>query len=228
MIDDHKKGSVFAEPFFIFSTMKNLATFLFLLISCLSFGQVEFADGDQIMELTFLEDSQLIIEVETNVNEFDCHYTHSSVFSNLCFQGERNNLKVFFSEAELRLPIDQFDCGGKLINRDFVDLLYREDQPFIEVNFKSAKWYSPEQQIKNRRLGRPVGYFEVEITLAGEARAKTLQIFSSDLRDNKLFSQGSITLNMKEFGIDPPEKFMGMVKVKELLIINFDLNIMRI
>ena len=45
------------------------------------------------------------------------------------------------------------------------------------------------------------------------------------LDDNTLFSRGSVELNMREFGIEPPEKFFGMVKVKDLLTIRFDLKI---
>jgi len=200
----------------------------FLLLFSPLFGQVEISNDGEYMELAFLENCRLVIEVETNVNEFDCNYLSRADFTDLCFQGKLDERSVDFYNAQLNLPVHEFDCGGSLINKDFRELLYTEEHPYISVEFKRATWYPLKVQEQNRRLGRPVGYFEVEIALAGHSKTKTLQIYSSHLKERTLFSRGSIDIHMTEFGIEPPEKFLGMVKVKDLLTINFDLNIKRL
>jgi hypothetical protein len=209
--------------------MKLRGIVFFLFLPALITAQMQTAANDEpVVQWTFMENCQLTIDVETNVNEFDCLYTRPELFRNLCFQGVAEERSISFKKAELLLPIKRFDCGGKMINSDFVEMLYREGQPDIKVEFLSARWYPADQLEKNRRLGKPVGYFEVEITMVGESRIKTLRIYSSDFKENMLFSRGTIDLNMSEFGIEPPEKFLGMVKVKDQLTIHFDLNIKRV
>jgi len=209
--------------------MNTRAAFFFILLPAMMAGQMQTASNDKAaVQWTFMENCQLTIDVETNVNEFDCLYTHPEVFKNLCFHGTEGERAISFKKAELRLPIKRFDCGGKMINSDFVKMLHREGQPDIKVEFLSARWYPSDQLEKNRRLGKPVGYFEVEITMVGQSRTKILRIYSSDFRENMLFSRGTIDLNMSEFGIEPPEKFLGMVKVRDQLTIHFDLNMKRV
>lgn len=165
----------------------------------------------------------LSIEVETNVNKIDCSFEKASVFNHLYFKGSITDNSIDFKEASLHLPIEDFDCGGTIINRDFADLLNYREHPAIRVQFERVQWYDEATREQNIKRGHSIGYFLVKLTVGGHTEEKRLRVFSSHLSDNVLFSRGSVDLNMTEFGIEPPQKFLGMVKVKETLTIRFNL-----
>jgi len=183
---------------------------------------IELAD---CMELSPTEESKLVIEVNTNISTLECTFDQDAVFGELHFEGLIEDRLIVFEDGVLDLPVLDFDCGGSIINKDFANLLNYREHSSIEVKFKNAHWYDLPTQRKNIQRGLSIGYFTVELTIGGHSEEKRLRIFSSHIDENTLFSRGSVELNMREFGIEPPEKFMGMVKVKDMLTIRFDLKI---
>ncbi|MFT6997755.1 MAG: hypothetical protein ACJAQ4_001511 [Cryomorphaceae bacterium] len=177
------------------------------------------------LELSTTEECRLVIEVNTNVSILECTFDQEAVFGELHFQGMIEDRLIVFDDGLLDLPVLDFDCGGSMINKDFANLLNYREYSSIRVEFKNAHWYDPDTQRKNMQRGLSIGYFTVELTIGGHSEEKRLRIFSSHLADNTLFTRGSVELNMREFGIEPPEKFLGMVKVEDLLTIRFDLKI---
>jgi hypothetical protein len=177
------------------------------------------------MKLSPTEECKLIIEVNTNISTIECIFDQDAVFEELHFQGMIEDRLITFDDGILDLPVLDFDCGGSLINNDFANLLNYREHATIQVRFKNAHWYDRATQTKNMQHGLSIGYFTVELTIGGHSEEKKLRIFSSHIDDNTLFSRGSVELNMTEFGIAPPEKFLGIVKVKDILTIRFDLKI---
>jgi len=196
-----------------------------MLISFLCTAQRSTIELGNCLELSPTEKSKLVIEVKTNINTLECTFDQDAVFGELLFEGMIEDRLIVFEDGVLDLPVLDFDCGGSIINKDFADLLNYRKHSSIEVKFKNAHWYDLPTQRKNIQRGLSIGYFTVELTIGGHSEEKRLRIFSSHLDDHLLFSRGSVELNMREFGIDPPEKFMGMVKVKDHLTIRFDLKI---
>ncbi len=182
-------------------------------------------DFPECVELSPTTESKLVIEVRTNVNAFECVFDQDAVFKELNFQGLVKDQTIVFDDGLLDLPVLDFDCGGELINKDFADLLDYPKHSTIQVEFLEAHWYSPETQKRNIQRGLSIGYFTVELTIGGHSQQKRLHIFSSHFSENTLFSRGAVDLNLTEFGIKPPVKFFGMVKVKDELTIRFDLKI---
>lgn len=185
-------------------------------------SSIELAD---CMELSPTEESKLVIEVNTNISTLECTFDQDAVFGELRFEGRIEDRLIIFEDGILDLPVLDFDCGGSIINKDFANLLNYREHASIQVKFKDAHWYDLATQRKNVQLGRSIGYFTVQLTISGHSEEKKLRIFASHIDEDKLFSRGSVELNMRDFGIEPPEKFLGMVKVRDLLTIRFDLKI---
>ncbi|HKL39531.1 MAG TPA: hypothetical protein VJ894_02580 [Cryomorphaceae bacterium] len=205
--------------------MRLSVLFAVLLMCFLCKAQRSTIELANCLELSPTEKSKLVIEVNTNVNTLECTFDQDVVFKELHFEGMIEDRLITFENGLLCLPVLDFDCGGSIINKDFANLLNYHEHSDIQVSFKNAHWYEKEKRIKNIQRGLPIGYFTVELTIAGHSKEKRLRIFSSHMDRNILFSRGSLELNMTEFGIAPPEKFLGMVKVKDSLIIRFDLKI---
>lgn len=216
---------MYIEPIFFIDTMRLSVLLALLLTSFLCKAQRSTIELANCMELSPTEKSKLVIEINTNVNTLHCTFDQDAAFKELHFEGMIEDRLITFDDGLLSLPVLDFDCGGAIINKDFANLLNYNEHSHIQVTFKNAHWYAQDQRNKNIQRGLPIGYFTVELKIAGHSEEKKLRIFSSHIDKNILFSRGSLELNMTEFGIAPPEKFLGMVKVKDSLIIRFDLKI---
>lgn len=206
-------------------TMRLSVLLSAMLIGLLCQAQRAVTEMADFLELSPTEECRLVIEVNTNISTLECTFDQEAVFGELHFQGMIEDRLIVFDDGLLNLPVLDFDCGGSIINKDFANLLNYREHSTIQVEFENAHWYDLETQRKNMQRGLSIGYFTVKLTIGGHSEEKKLRIFSSHLDENRLFSRGSVELNMREFGIEPPEKFLGMVKVKDMLTIRFDLKI---
>ncbi|GAA5225118.1 hypothetical protein GCM10025777_57490 [Membranihabitans marinus] len=105
-------------------------------------------------------------------------------------------------ETVINVPIASFECPNKMIEKDLNQLFESHIYPSIslrvlklEVRDKSHK-ATVEIKIKDRSNTYEFNLKEVEI-------------------DNESYVNGSQTLSLIDFGIEPPTKMLGMVRVKE-------------
>ena len=179
----------------------------------------------QMLNIRLLEKSEITVLIETNVNSFSCAFTQSEQFNKLRFSGEVKSNEVYFRDAILNLPVSEFECGKEMLNKDFREFLKESEYPDITIEFKSGKWYDKETREANSKAGKEIGLLEVLLTVSGVSRKEELGIYTADLLDHVLSCTGKIEINIHEFGLDPPQKFMGLVKVKETINIHFDLDV---
>lgn len=153
--------------------------------------------------------SQISITGNSNVNCFTCHYT--KVIAKGCQQikYEYNEKSYSLKNAEINLESSAFDCGGKMINKDFNNLMESEKYPHIKISFKQITPKNKDFEISAR------------IKIAGEENEYTFTIASDDLQSYL----GTLELNIEDFGMEAPRKLFGAIKVDPNIIINFDLNL---
>ena len=156
------------------------------------------------------KDSELMIHGETNVNRFTCHYTSLGEKDTLEFILDEEKTNAKFINSELRLYIDEFDCGSKLINKDFRDLLKEEEYPYIVIDFMHVE-FDPDYRSPDPH---DIGYFDVAIQVAGTFKDEKVH-FERVSDNNKELFIGETELDIREFGLSAPDKFMGLIKVKE-------------
>lgn len=213
-----------------FSIMKVVLFLILCLSRSFLFAQVSFDSESVISErelqFTIIEGSQLIIQGETNVNSFDCAFTDKNLLSAVSFRGKVFDRRISFLDAFLHLPVKELDCGSALMNDDLIKLLEADEFPEITVKFEEAFWYVETLWEEKEIEKNPIGYFTVKLSIAGVERFEEVNIYTTTLDRGKrvLSTTGVIVMDMREFGLEPPTKFLGMVKVKETLSILIDLN----
>lgn len=172
---------------------------------------VLFSSKREEANLVFLPKSSLVIDGKSNVNKFNCVYNSKKLNDTLMIRYEKKDKKYLFNNARLNLSNDQFDCGGKGINRDFHKLLRTKEHPFIQMRLKSVFLFDNKDSV--------VANIEYEINKIKKSYSVPIS-YSKKL--NTIHISGEKKLNIKDFDLKPPKKLLGIIKVKENIGIHFD------
>lgn len=185
-----------------------LITTGFLLAGLLSFAQ-PYEDS----KVHILPHSNLSIKGNTNINKFECEF-NSLNFRNrpLNVKYSEKNGRMIFKDTRLYLENENFDCGNRRINKDFLDLLNTKDHPQIVIKLREIEQNGDDTAKVNlvfNIAGKEKNYvFPVEVT--GE---------------EELCFSGKLKLNIEDFGLEAPQKMMGLIVIDKEIEINFNLNI---
>lgn len=160
-----------------------------------------------------IEDSSIIeIFAATNVNTIDCvlEFENVSPFLEVIYAEDGNVLK--FKKAQLKMANSCFDCGNKLMNRDLLKMLDSKNNPHIYLDLKQVNLSS---NVKGFATAL------VSITMAGVTREAPIDLVID--KNKQLNTKGSLSLDLRDFLIDPPKKAMGLVTVQNEITIKLDL-----
>lgn len=187
--------------------MKNVLLLVMLLFSgAFTNAQNNFHDKT----ITILPESKLNITGDTNISAFECTFDtgYLKKAQNLRYKGKDSHLK--FTDAVLTLNTQGFDCGNDRINKDFHDLIKSEQYPEIFLELSEIKITEDELAMAT-----------VSITIAGITKEYHLPV---EIRKGDIsVYKGNLELDINDFGLEPPKKLFGMIKVKDEIQINFDL-----
>ncbi len=161
------------------------------------------------------QESVVKINGSTNVNKFQC--------ISLRYAGEDQLISVFYPEknvtewsGEVVIPSQNFDCYNKTMTKDFSETVLADEHPEIKVRFIQLKKYSSNKEEEQF-------HGKVEITLAGVTKRFPISCFLRNRIGGGTHLRGQQTLLFSEFGLEPPIKFLGTVKVKNSITVNFGL-----
>jgi len=161
---------------------------------------------------TLLDDSRLWIDGSTSVNTFTCEA--GDLAGDALFY-EADSLGAGLSDAEVAIPVSEFDCGKARMNRDLHEALKAEDHPLIRFRLTDLM---PAEDAGNRKF-RVRGMMDI----AGESRSVQLDLDGERLSDNTWRATGGVALRMSDFGIDPPTALLGLIQAHDDISVRFDL-----
>ena len=155
--------------------------------------------------------SDLVIEGKSNVNRFKCFYSSNDLIDTLKVEYRRRKSIYFFENTSLNFINKRFDCGGKGINKDFHKLLRSKKFPSIKMKLNSFSYTIKEDSVlvnvTYKINGIPNNYY---IPVKLEKKESHFKI------------SGNIKINIKDFDLDPPRKVLGIVKVRDSILIKFN------
>lgn len=159
--------------------------------------------------------SYLQINGTTNVNTFQCGSDYESGSDMI-----RERWDPYSEKWEIYgsvfIEVETFDCRNRIMNNDFRSTLKHNEYPEIKIEFLNLK---EVQEQKNTRKAQ--GY--VKITLAGKSREYFLSSELEFLDDHYSILRGEQTFRFSDFGLEPPQKGFGLVKVNDEIQVSFDL-----
>jgi hypothetical protein len=153
------------------------------------------------------------ITVESNVN----HLLFTYALTEMCLSETGANLpgsNIDISTARIIVPVKDFKCSNQLVYKDFLTLLKASQYPYITIAI-------PQKVLLQYRTGNSVTLNNVLINIAGVTKRYdiTCVIENRDKTDSILI--GSIKIRLTDLKIEPPVKYLGLVKVKDEVIVKF-------
>lgn len=164
--------------------------------------------------------SKVALTGTTNVNSYECVSNDSFTRGYLLADLLPGSNAIYFSEATLGLRVESFDCGNRLMNRDFHNALGAAINPFIEIELIEAR------ALANSMPG-DYGKIRIQLSLVvnGVSKQTDMIVDFSNINNSSYTISGSINLRLSDFKIDPPSPALGLVKVRDQVTINFNLQV---
>ena len=168
-----------------------------------------------------IKSSKFVIYGETNLNTFDCDLFKSSGEETLKVTSNWSDYKINFDGLVLRYKVSEFDCGHPIMNKDFSSILRSGQHPYLFLKINDI-FVDKETSIMEKL---DVESF-VTISLAGVEKTKIIENATViNYSDCELTFAGKDVLNMTDFGIEPPTKFLGLVSVSDQLAVEFEVKL---
>jgi len=153
---------------------------------------------------------------ETNINCFECKYDIN--------RDDQNSDNVLLNHPQIPgqtietyIPINEFECGNSMMYNDFQQLLKAYEFPYIKIEIDPS-------QIKNILPYKQAADINIAITIANVKNVQSISCFVNSYADSNVKISGIATINLADFRLKPPVKFMGLVKVRDEVTINFSFN----
>ncbi|MDP9956377.1 NAD+--asparagine ADP-ribosyltransferase [Epilithonimonas hungarica] len=139
------------------------------------------------------------INGSTNVNKFQCVNNKFKNDGGVYTFSERNLPNIVLKVAD-------FDCGNRMMTKDFQKILNAEKYPNMTIKFINF--------IKNQDGFNAL----VEVKMMNQSKRYNIEF---DIENNKLIGRKNVKFS--DFNITPPKKMGGMIVVKDDLDLIFSL-----
>jgi len=169
---------------------------------------------------SLLQGSKVSVQGSTNINEFTCFSdeTYSQHSANLFINDLKNN--ITFHNVILNVTTESLQCGNEVMNRNLYQTLSTDKYPFIVVELLQA----------STKDGQPLNFSQwmhmtgkVYLSLAGERRVQQIDFVAKQSSDGIYHFIGEHNISLSQYNLDPPTALFGLVKVKDIITVKFDL-----
>lgn len=160
--------------------------------------------------------SRLVIKGESNVNSFSCEVDRYYSADRLRLH---STSKPYFRFSDNRIVINlmEFDCGRKLLTRDFRQTLNADTHPEIVISFLTLNRL-PQKHLSDEKIPGIL-----RITIAGVTKEVMIRFDININYNGTIYLKGEKNFLFSDFGLEPPSKMMGLINVKNELEVLFDL-----
>jgi hypothetical protein len=159
--------------------------------------------------------SKVIVEGASNVNEFQCA-TANYRGTDLLRKSSLPGISSYRLSGKIEMEVRSFDCENRMMTRDLRETLKAEEYPKITIELLSL--IIPENPVNGQKVSG-----KADITLAGNSR--TFDITWTLILDRDFMRlKGTQDFKFTQFNLNPPSKMMGMVQVKNDIVVDFDLS----
>lgn len=158
--------------------------------------------------------SDVTVYGSTNVNNFKFQYTENITLDKPV-RVKRNEGTLRLSGGIIDLKVRAFDSGNGIMNKDFRKMLQEEDNPFIQVELAALL----PQWLPNAAWRE--GKAEINVTINQVTKKYVVRCKVENPESLLIFGKQKISLT--DYGLTPPVRMMGMVKVSEWVDLDFSL-----
>ncbi|MES2765956.1 MAG: hypothetical protein V4642_08815 [Bacteroidota bacterium] len=161
-------------------------------------------------------ESQITIQGSTNIGGYSCSLEKVYSQEPLVYTSVKDDLQ--FRPNKLALPVKEFDCNNFLVDSDFQELLKAKEHKNILVEML---------ELENPGIITGKVFGKVKITIMNTEKVYRIP-FQPKHSDSKNFSlTGKVNLVFSDFNLVAPKRFGGMIKIDEMIAVNFKLQLQK-
>ena len=153
-----------------------------------------------------IQEKSITINGNTSIGGFSCDYELSGKDDTL-FIKKLSSYPYSFS-----IPVEAFQCGNFLLNKDFQTTLKAKEYPQASVQVLS---------LKEKGDGTLRG--TINLTLVGKSKKLENVKFILNEKDEKLALSADFLFQASEFELTPPKKLGGLIKTDDSMNITVEL-----
>jgi len=173
-----------------------------------------FSPNKVIIEKWIIEkNSNLSIQGRSNVNSFQCDVKEYLRADTILFYKE-DEQQQFTVKGGLTINVNGFDCHQRYMTGDLRKTLKAQEYPQLKINLLSIGNFSTTNKNVKGTMA---------ITLAGITRRMEIDYSVQTANDGNLHLNGSRQVLFSDFGLTPPHKLAGLIKVEEQINVQFQL-----
>jgi hypothetical protein len=150
----------------------------------------------------------LVINGESNINKFSFSY-----MTPVLIRGNDSVKGAEYERIDFRIPVHQFKPGNPRMYDDFLSLLKAKEYPYITISLLTGN-FSMERKSEISRNER------IAVTIAGVTREYTVDCALAHCNED-LVLNGMQTIRLTDFGLNPPVRLSGIVKVENEIKVRF-------
>lgn len=158
--------------------------------------------------------SNLSIKGHTNVNSFSCAVNQYTTADTITLSNDRNPYSIALS-GKLVINVGSFDCRNRVMTDEFKKVVKQPLYPQLKIEFINLEQVPGLQP--NAWKGR------VNIELAGVCKQFELAYTLSEKNGTFAELMGCTTICFSDFGLRPPKKAGGIIRVRNELEVQFHL-----
>ena len=172
-----------------------------------------------INEVYVFENSSIHLNGNSNVTGYSCNLLDLSNNGKVPIKSLRNGTSIQLQNAKVHLRTKGFKCDNKAMTQDFLKSLKSEIYPTIEIEFLSFQLNTlVENQHKQSNVKA-----DLLVSLAGVDKNFTILLDFIEFKMYEFTIKGSKQATMSDFEIVPPTALFGMVKVEDVIELEFDI-----
>jgi hypothetical protein len=159
--------------------------------------------------------SSLRVNGSTNVNQFSCVIPAYDQADTLSVSKKDNTVSL---TGSIGLQVNSFDCHNSGMTRQLQKTLKQKQFPVLHIRFLSLSKI-PELSIRPEQITG-----QVAIEIAGVSKHFEVNYQISRDTQQVIHLLGSRAINFSDFNLVAPQKLGGMIKTKDALSVDFQLD----
>ncbi|MHC1730617.1 MAG: YceI family protein [Bacteroidales bacterium] len=150
----------------------------------------------------------LVINGESNINKFSFSY-----MTPVLARGDDASKGAEYEKIDFMIPVHQFKPGNPRMYDDFLTLLKAKEYPYIMISLLTGNFTGERKSgiSRNERIA---------VTIAGVTREYTVDCALANCNED-LVLNGMQTVRLTDFGLIPPVRLSGIVKVENEINVRF-------
>lgn len=158
----------------------------------------------------------VVIYAESNAMNFKLKYSKGAV-NQIQSRPIHYSSETGKCESRFEMQIDEFEAPNKLIKSDFEEMVRADEFPEIHILMEDFC-------IQNIEDNKPE-QINIHLQIGGVDRKVIMEYNSTMNSDSTQIYTGTGRIHLSDFGLSPPKHFFGLIKVKDIIMITFEVKV---